>query len=84
MAIKREATATGVKFDAPRIELESAVAGAQPKRKSTATADSFWAKALADLAAASAPAAVMAGVDYSREDYSRRAPGHDERGNELR
>jgi phage FluMu gp28-like protein len=49
MAIKRESTSNGVKFDAPRIELESAVAGGQ-KKKVYGHADSFWAKALADLA----------------------------------
>lgn len=59
MAIKREATATGVRFDAPRIEIESPVAGAK-KQKVYGHADRFWAKALADLAAASAPAAVAA------------------------
>jgi phage FluMu gp28-like protein len=49
MSIKREATASGVKFDAPKIELESAVAGAKSK-KVFGHADSFWAKALCDLA----------------------------------
>ncbi len=71
MAIKRESTATGVKFDAPRIELESAVAGAQ-KKKVYGHADSFWAKALADLAADSAPDAVIVSVPLGRDDY--RAP----------
>jgi phage FluMu gp28-like protein len=69
MAIKREATSTGVKFDAPRIEIDSPAAGGQ-KRKRYGHADEFWAKALADLAAASAPAAVMAGAEYTREDYA--------------
>jgi phage FluMu gp28-like protein len=49
-AIKRQATSSGVTFDAPRIEVDSAVAGGQ-KKKLTAHADVFWAKALADLAA---------------------------------
>ncbi len=49
-AIKREATSTGVKFDAPRIEVDSAIAGG-PRRKVYSHADEFWAKALADLAA---------------------------------
>lgn len=71
MSIKRESTSTGVKFDAPRIELESAVAGSQ-KRKVYGHADSFWSKALADLAGASAPAAVMAGFDYKRYAGGRR------------
>lgn len=69
MSIKRESTATGVKFDAPRIEIESAVAGAT-KKKVYGHADSFWAKALADLAAASAPAAVVAHVPLTAQDYS--------------
>ena len=50
MAIKREATSTGVTFDAPRIEVDTAVAGGA-KKKRFAHADAFWAKALADLAA---------------------------------
>lgn len=54
MAIKREATATGVTFDAPRIEVDTAVAGGAKKKK-FAHADVFWAKALADFAADSAP-----------------------------
>jgi phage FluMu gp28-like protein len=49
-AIKRQATSTGVTFDAPRIEVDTAVAGGQ-KKKVFAHADAFWAKALADLAA---------------------------------
>jgi len=52
MAIKREATSSGVTFDAPRIELDTAVAGGQ-KKKVFSHAESFWAKALADLAAES-------------------------------
>jgi phage FluMu gp28-like protein len=49
-AIKRQATSTGVTFDAPRIEIDTAVAGGA-KKKVFAHADAFWAKALADLAA---------------------------------
>jgi phage FluMu gp28-like protein len=49
-AIKREATATGVTFDAPRITLETGVAGGT-KRKSFAHADRFWACSLATYAA---------------------------------
>jgi phage FluMu gp28-like protein len=49
-AIKRQATSTGVTFDAPRIEVDTAVAGGG-KKKVYAHADAFWAKALADLAA---------------------------------
>jgi phage FluMu gp28-like protein len=49
-AIKRQSTGGGVTFDAPRIEVDTAVAGGA-RRKVTAHADAFWAKALADLAA---------------------------------
>jgi phage FluMu gp28-like protein len=49
-AIKRQATPSGVTFDAPRIEVDTAVAGGV-KKKLFAHADAFWAKALADLAA---------------------------------
>ena len=49
-AIKRQATSTGVTFDAPRVEIDTAVAGGQ-KKKLYAHADAFWAKALSDLAA---------------------------------
>lgn len=49
-AIKRQATSTGVTFDAPRIEVDTAVAGGA-KKKVFAHADAFWAKALAELAA---------------------------------
>ncbi|MCU1311833.1 MAG: putative bacteriophage portal protein, partial [Candidatus Angelobacter sp.] len=50
LAIKREATSTGVKFDAPRIEVETGVS-AGPKKKMYAHADRFWAKAMSALAA---------------------------------
>lgn len=69
MAVKREATSTGVKFDAPRIEVDSAVAGGQKKKK-YGHADEFWAKALADLAAASAPAAVAVEVPLPEDVYA--------------
>ncbi len=49
-SIKREATATGVTFDAPRIEVESAVSGAK-RKKLFAHADRFWSAALCDFAA---------------------------------
>jgi phage FluMu gp28-like protein len=49
-AIKRQATSSGVSFDAPRIEVDTAVAGGV-KKKLYSHADGFWAKALADLAA---------------------------------
>jgi len=48
-AVKRESTSTGVTFDAPRIEVDSAVAGGG-KKKRFAHADAFWAKALCDFA----------------------------------
>jgi len=54
LAIKRENTASGVKFDAPRIEIEGPTAGGR-KKKVYAHADSFWAQALAHFAAESAP-----------------------------
>jgi phage FluMu gp28-like protein len=62
LAIKRESTATGVKFDAPRIEVDSPVAGAK-KTKRYGHADEFWAKAMASLAAQSAPAACFESLD---------------------
>jgi phage FluMu gp28-like protein len=59
-AIKRQATASGVTFDAPRIEVDTAVAGGV-KKKLFAHADAFWAKALADLAG-DGGACVLTGV----------------------
>lgn len=53
-SIKREATGSGVTFEAPRIEVDSAVAGGA-KRKRYAHADAFWAKALAAFAAETSP-----------------------------
>ncbi|MGO8759351.1 MAG: terminase large subunit domain-containing protein [Terracidiphilus sp.] len=49
LAIKRQATSTGVTFDAPRIEVDTAVARGA-KKKVFAHADAFWAKALSELA----------------------------------
>ena len=49
-SIKRENTGGGVRFDAPRIEVDSAVAGGV-KKKRFAHADAFWAKALSTFAA---------------------------------
>ena len=74
MAIKREATSSGVTFDAPRIELDSAVAGGA-RKKIYSHAEAFWAKALADLAAESAPHAAMAGVDPADDWYGAPARG---------
>ncbi len=49
-SVKRENTGGGVRFDAPRIEVDSAVAGGV-KKKRFAHADAFWAKALSTFAA---------------------------------
>ncbi len=49
-SVKRENTGGGVRFDAPRIESDSAVAGGA-KKKRYAHADAFWAKALSTFAA---------------------------------
>ncbi len=56
-AIKREATSSGVTFDAPRIEVDSAVAGGKRKKRFS-HADAFWAKALSEFAAFSSPCAL--------------------------
>ncbi len=69
-AVKREYSGGAIKFEAPRIEIDTAVAGGV-KRKVFAHADSFWAKALADLAAAGAPAAVLTTLEQ-REEWKRR------------
>lgn len=50
LSIKREQTSTAVTFDAPRIEVDTAVAGGA-RRKVFSHAEAFWAKAMADLAA---------------------------------
>lgn len=59
-SIKRQATASGVTFDSPRIEVESAVVGGE-KRKVYAHADRFWAAALAEFAADNGVDAAMDG-----------------------
>lgn len=74
MAIKREATASGVTFDAPRIELDSAVAGGT-RRKVYSHAESFWAKALADLAAESIGPAVGDSVEAEKSWYQNQQRG---------
>jgi len=74
MAIKREATSSGVTFDAPRIELDSAVAGGG-KKKVFSHAEAFWAKALADLAAESAPAAAFTGIAAGSDWYRNQQRG---------
>jgi hypothetical protein len=50
LAVKREPSGSGVKFDAPQIEIDSPSAGGG-KRKMLGHADEFWAKAMASLAA---------------------------------
>lgn len=50
-AIKRMPTASGVTFDAPRVAIETGVAGGK-KQKGFAHADRFWAFALATYAGA--------------------------------
>jgi len=67
-AIKRQATSTGVTFDAPRIEVDTAVAGGV-KKKIYAHSDAFWAKALADLAA-DCGNCTLAGVQASERSTS--------------
>lgn len=69
MAIKKEYSGNAIKFDAPRIEVDTAVAGGK-KKKVYAHADSFWAKALADLAGESAPDAVGSAV-AAQDDWYR-------------
>jgi phage FluMu gp28-like protein len=73
-AIKREPTSTGVKFDAPQIEVDTAVAGGQ-KKKRFAHADRFWAKAMADLAAQGSVPAVMGSVEAVSSWYQTQARG---------
>ncbi len=60
-AVKREYSGGAIRFDAPRVEIDTAVAGG-PKRKVFAHADSFWAKALADLAGSESGIAVELAV----------------------
>jgi phage FluMu gp28-like protein len=74
MAIKREATSSGVTFDAPRIELDSAVAGG-PRKKVYSHAEAFWAKALADLAAESAPAGMGIAIESQKDWYHNNQRG---------
>jgi phage FluMu gp28-like protein len=74
MAIKREATSSGVTFDAPRIEMDSAVAGGG-KKKVYSHAEAFWAKALADLAAESAPAAMGVAIESQKDWYQNQQRG---------
>lgn len=67
-AIKRQATPSGVTFDAPRIEVDTAVAGGV-KRKLYTHADAFWAKSLADLAG-DGGVCMLAGVETAEKQTS--------------
>jgi phage FluMu gp28-like protein len=69
-AIKRQATSTGVTFDAPRIEMDTAVAGGA-KKKVFAHADAFWAKALAELAADSSVCALDIELPDHQTSYTQ-------------
>jgi phage FluMu gp28-like protein len=69
-AIKRQATASGVTFDAPRIEVDTAVAGGV-KKKLFAHADAFWAKALADLAGDSSTCALGMETPAKQTSYTQ-------------
>lgn len=69
-SIKREATGSGVTFDAPRIEVDTAVAGGVKKKK-FAHADAFWAKALADFAADTGTVSLGMELPEERSVYSR-------------
>lgn len=68
--VKREQTSTGVTFDAPRIEIETAVAGGT-KRKAFAHADHFWAHALATYAASGAGLTLDISVPDVPTSYSQ-------------
>jgi len=83
-SIKRENTGGGVRFDAPRIEVDSAVAGGS-KQKRYAHADAFWAKALAlyALDSTGAPAAA-ASSDAQVGNRSERGSVFDAGERELR
>jgi phage FluMu gp28-like protein len=61
MAIKREQSSTAITFDAPRIEVDTAIAGGA-KKKIYSHAEAFWAQAMADLAAAQPAAHLSDGV----------------------
>ncbi len=75
-AIKRESSGNSVKFDAPRIEIDSPSGG---KTKAFQHGEAFWAKALADFAAAGSSISVelhsagmrAAAALLDREMYTR-------------
>jgi len=71
-AIKREATASGVTFDAPRIEVESAVSGAK-KKKLFVHSDRFWAAALCDLASAGSSLSTETTTSQTQSTHSQSA-----------
>lgn len=73
-AVKKEYSGGAVKFDAPRIEIDTPVGGGK-KKKVYAHADSFWAKAMADFAAAGAPAAAFAAIAAPDWRETREARG---------
>jgi len=75
-AIRREPTSTGVKFDAPRIEIETP---SGQKTKAYTHADRFWAKCLAQLAASSVSLSVECDVaqrSLASEMLGREHAGH--------
>jgi phage FluMu gp28-like protein len=74
-AIKRSATASGVTFDAPRIEVDSAVAGG-PKTKRFSHADAFWALALAEFAAESSPCTLGMTLPQGAVSMARGSKGY--------
>lgn len=73
-SIKKEYSGGAVRFDAPRIEIETSVAGGK-KKQAWAHADSFWAKAMADLAGAGAAEAAFAHADAPDEREAREPRG---------
>jgi phage FluMu gp28-like protein len=81
-SIKKEYSGGAVKFDAPRIEIDTAVAGGK-KKKVYAHADSFWAKAMAEFAAAGSPDVALGSVDPEEKWYrqERRSAFHPSLGN---
>jgi phage FluMu gp28-like protein len=73
-AIKKEVSGGGVKFDAPRIEVDTPVAGGK-KLKRYAHADRFWAKAMSALAASGAPPAAFAALPPQPDWYGSQQRG---------
>lgn len=73
-SIKRVPTSGGVRFEAPQIEMDSAVAGGQ-KKKVLGHADEFWAKGLCNLAAENAAPAAAASAEAPEGTYSSQRRG---------